>query len=797
MSREEFRPFTAGEPAGTAHIVSFFAPDRQARLLPPTFESPGATPARIALVGTYTPRKCGIATFTRDIVDQFALYQPDIAVDIYALDNPGPVPLAYEGVAQVIGQDDVDDYLLAARCINDSGAEVLWVQHEYGIFGGEDGAMICDLVDRVAVPLVLTLHSVLGSPSPGQERILRHLVTRASRIMVMSGHGRDLLIERYGAIPATVEVIAHGAPDRPFGRGEQFKWRMGLNGRKVLMTFGLLGPGKGLERAIEALPGIVARHPNAVYRIVGATHPNLIAREGESYREGLVELARRLGVEDHLEWDNRFLDTDELLDQLEACDIYLTPYPGLQQATSGTLSYAVALGKAVVSTPYVHARELLADDVGVLIEPGSSAAIGGAVNALLDDPARLHALQRRAYARGRTTIWPAFAEAGANLLARARAPSALEVSLETLPGLCGVFAMSDGTGMLQHAIGIVPDRRHGYCVDDNARALMLMNVAQGLTRGERLSWSMTYASFIQHAWNPDLRRFRNFMAFDRQWCEDCGSDDSNGRALWALGHTVEHAPEPAMRDWARRWFDEVHPGFSEFDAPRTVAFAILGAAALCRVEPGHAGALALLDSGGALLNSLLVRARRPDWPWFEALLGYDNPRLSQALIEAGAIRERSDWIASGLETLGWIADQQTARGGHFRPIGSETFGRDHAFLPFDQQPLEAQAAVEAAHSAWVVTGETRWVNHATTAYRWFFGANDRGAVLADVATGRSRDGVTPRGVNENCGAESILAFQLAHYALLAMRGAARDVAERTGEGLEAGQRTIGGRPVAQ
>ena len=798
MTREVFRPFvpasdmTAPEAAspylaGTAEIVSIFVPTR---------DSAAPAPRRIALIGTYTPRKCGIATFTGDVAEQLARYHPEMGVDVYALDNPA-APLDYPGAAQVIAQDRLDDYYSAARRINESGVDAVWLQHEYGIYGGEEGRMVCDFVDRLAPPLVLTLHTVLGEPSARQEHILRHLTNRASRIMVMSRHGRDLLVTRYGADPALIEVIPHGAPDRPFGRGVEFKASLGLQDRNVLMTFGLLGPGKGIERVIEALPAIVSRHPATVYRIVGATHPNTRARDGESYREGLVALARRLGVEDHILWDNRFLDNDELLDQLEACDIYITPYPGLQQATSGTLSYAVALGKAVVSTPYVHARELLDGDVGVLIPPGSSDAIADAVTGLLDQPERLVAMQRRAYAKGRTTIWPVFADATARLVSRAVAPAPRAVPLTAQPGLSGVFSMSDSTGIAQHGIGIVPDRRHGYCLDDNVRALMLMNVAQGLSRTERMQWSVTYASFVQHAWNPDIGRFRNFMNFDRTWCEERGSDDSNGRTLWTLGHTIENAAEPDIRRWARHWFDVAHGHFLQLEYPRSAAFAVLGAAAVLRTVPGHSGAEALLEHGGGLLYALLERGRRPDWAWFEALLGYDNPRLSQALIEAGALVGRPEWIAAGLETLEWIAVHQTAAAGHFRPVGSQTFGHWYESLPFDQQPLEAQAAVEAARSAYTVTGDLRWIAHARTAHRWFFGANDRGVVLADVATGRCRDGITPRGVNENCGAESILAFQLAHYSMLALSAAERAVAEEPGDTFEPGLRSAPPHPAGQ
>jgi glycosyltransferase involved in cell wall biosynthesis len=745
-----------------------FAKDRELADVHSIFDAlPSAprTPMRIALIGSFAPRKCGIATFTTDIFEKLREYHPEIVVDVHALDDPR-TPLVYEGVAGTIASDDPEAYVEAARRINESGVDAIWLQHEYGIFGGLDGEMVVPFVDRLAAPLVLTLHTVLSEPSERQRAILRHLVTRASRIMVMSRHSRDLLEKDYGAPARILEVIDHGAPDRPFGRQDEFKSRLGLTGRKVLMTFGLLGPGKGLEHAIRALPAIVARHPETLYRIVGATHPNLVARDGEAYRDKLVGLAQELGVARHVAWDNRFLDTPELLDQLEACDIYLTPYPGLQQSTSGTLSYAVALGKAVVSTPYVHARELLAQDVGTVIEANSSDAIAHAVNGLLDAPGAMAAMQQRAYARGRETIWPRFADASARLVAGALAAAPREPALTALPGLSAVLAMSDGTGMLQHSIGVVPDRRHGYCLDDNARALMLLNVAQGLSAAERMKWSLAYAAFVQSAWNPDLGRFRNFMRFDRSWCEDEGSEDSNGRGVWALGQTYERSPDEGLTQWALGLYDEVLKSIAPLGSPRAIAFTMLGACAVLRRDAAHEASRRLVERGGDFLMRLLGAGRRPDWAWFEAVLGYDNPRLSQALIEAGMALGREDWTGAGLETLEWICGQQVSAKGQFRPIGSESFHREHSYLPFDQQPLEAQAAIEAVQSAWHATGAAFWMEHAKVAWRWFFGGNDRGAVLADMATGRCRDGVTPRGANANCGAESILAFQLSHYALM-------------------------------
>lgn len=737
---------------------------------------------RAALIGTYPPRQCGIATFTADIVEQTALHHPEVELSVYALDVCGS-ELYPDGV-EAMRADDPGAYRAAAEAINASGAEAVWLQHEYGIFGGPDGEMVCDFVDRLAPPLVLTLHTVLAEPSERQRRILEHLLSRASRVMVMSHHGRALLIERYAAAPELVEVIEHGAPDRPFGRTAAAKREQGFGERPVLMTFGLLGPGKNLETVIDALPALLERHPDLLYRIVGKTHPVLAARDGESYREMLMERAKALGVSHAIEWENRFLSTDELLDRLDACDIFVTPYPNLQQATSGTLSYAVALGKAVVATPYVHARELLDGGVGVLVETGDPQALARAIGGLLGDPAALAAMQRRAWERGRQTIWARFADATAALLHKAIPTTNARAPLSVVPSPMGVYAMSDATGMLQHAIGTIPDRRHGYCLDDNVRALMWINVADGIETGERIARAGVYASFIQHAWNPERGGFRNFMNFDRSWCEDIGSEDSNGRTLWALGHTLETSRDPDLRTWARAWYDIALPHLRDLQSPRTVAFVMLGAAARLRRERYHEPSRAALARGAICLAALLAGSRFEGWTWFESRLGYDNPRLSQALIEAGELLGNDDWLNAGLESGRWLAERQTNAEGLFRPVGSNGLNRDYTQLPFDQQPLEAQAAIDCARVAHRLTRDPFWISHADAAWRWFFGANDRGAVLADLATGRCRDGVNPGGRNENCGAESILALHLSRYSMLALekdKAAAAVAKTTTGE----------------
>lgn len=760
LTRDLVRP--GNEDAGDSAVISF-----ETRLDSDPVQA--GQRKRIALVGNFAPRKCGIATFTTDIFEQLEEHHPEVGVDVYAMQDANAL-VEHAGVAGEIDRDDPESYAAAARRMNADDIDALWIQHEFGIFGGESGEHVLALVERVAAPVVVTMHTVLAEPSPKQEEIVRRLVARASRIMVMGRSGHELIIRRYGADPARVAVIEHGAPDRPL----RLSAVAGPDARKTLMTFGLLGPGKGLETAIEALPAIVARHPSVIYRVVGVSHPNILRDSGEAYRRSLEALARRLGVADHIEWIDRFVDSEELVRLLEACDIYLTPYPNLQQSTSGTLSYAAALGRAIVSTPYTHARELLSDIGGELVEPRDPQAIAAAVNRLLDNPEELEALQLRTYRRGRKTVWRHFAAKSKAMLEAAIAPEGdkLPSPRFSAPGLAAFDALCDGTGMLQHGRGIVPDRNHGYCLDDNVRALMLVHRVEWRDAGEELRRASTFASFLQHAWNADERAFRNFMNFDRSWCESVGSEDSQARAIWALGDTFASSRIAGLRDWALHGFEAYGEIALRFTPPRSMAFAALGAVPVLQSRPDHVLARRIVERCGDFLEKLLGGSRRPDWTWFEAVVGYDNARLSQALIECGALTGNAAWSAAGYESLRWILEQQSSSSGIFRPVGSDSFGKRGDILPFDQQPLEAWATIDACATAWNHGGEEVWLDHAARAYRWFLGENDRGAVLADPQLGICLDGVTPRGANRNCGAESLLAFHLAYYSYVDLIGRA-------------------------
>lgn len=738
----------------------------------------------IALIGNFLPRKCGLATYTTHCYQALVDRYGDLIVDVYAMDDhPGSIVYPPE-VTRTIPQHELGAYLDAARAIEASGAKVIWVQHEYGIYGGAAGDHLLALLDRTSLPVIVSLHTVLERPSADERRVMEALLRRASRVIVMAERGREILRRIYGASDRVIAMIPHGVPDRTLLDPDALKPRFGWQGRRIIFTFGLLAPNKGIETMIEAMPAIVAAEPQAHYVVLGSTHPNLVAHEGEAYRERLQALAAELGVADHVDFVDAFVEQDELLDYLQAADIYVTPYTNPAQITSGTLSYAVGVGKPVVSTPYIHATEILDDDHGVLVDFEDIGAFAREICALLaDDQARTH-LAQRAYARGRTMIWSSLAEAtmrefAAVVAARPRRLASAKPDLSPLaPDFTAVERMSDATGMLQHSIYSIPDRHHGYCIDDNARALILMARIDPLSEDARDKWTSVYASFVQFAWNEETRRFRNFMNFDRSWCEDEGSEDSNGRALWALGVTASEARAQKYRDWAAMLFDRTASLSFELGSPRAQAFAMLGAAAMLEAHPGHAVSTSILTRFGEQLIALCDRTRRPEWKWFEIVLAYDNARLPEALIRAGHALGRADFVARGIETLDWIVGRQTSPEGRFRAVGTESFGREYAEpLPFDQQPLEAQATVDACAAAYATTGDARWVAEAMRAYRWYLGANDLDMPLATAQDGGCYDGLHPNGLNRNQGAESILALQLANCAISALSKAAQAVAE--------------------
>jgi hypothetical protein len=528
-----------------------------------------------------------------------------------------------------------------------------------------------------------------------------------------------------------------------------------------------LSPINGIEVAIRALPAILKACPDVIYAVLGATHPHLVAQEGETYRESLVDLARKLGVEQHVRLIDEYTDTAKLVDYLQATDVYLTPYLNPVQITSGTLSYAAALGCAVVSTPYWHAEELLANGNGRLVSFGDSEAISAEVLDLLADDAGRRAQREKMYACSRETIWSAFAERALRTLGeamapahRSSAPAVLDRTSRARVSLDGVRRLTDSCGILQHSLFAIPDRRHGYCVDDNARALLLMQKLPGMPDAERRTMAGVYAAFLQHAWNADEGCFRNFMSYERHWLEAKGSEDSCARAFWSVAATIA-SPDPGLRRWAESLAGQAWPRMGALNSPRSIAFVLLGLAPLIERSWGGGALAAFARQRLERLEALIGARISKGQDWFENTLAYDNARLPEAMIRAGLALNHWAAVDVGLQALDWLCRRQTSAHGLFLPVATTDFGQPlTARTLFDQQPLEASATLDACEAAYRATRDSRWVSEGERAYGWYFGANTLGVSVAGP-DGECFDGLTWEGPNENRGAESVLSLQLA------------------------------------
>jgi glycosyltransferase involved in cell wall biosynthesis len=737
-------------------------------------------PSRIAVIGNYLPRHCGIATFTTDLCSAISAEYGTarlLALPVNDTDEGYDYPAR---VRWTLGQDDVRSYQDAAAFLNFNNIDMVCLQHEYGIFGGPAGSHILHLLRGLKMPVVTTLHTVLREPNPDQLLVMEEIAELSDRLIVMSQLSSQFLQEVFKVPGSKIDMVPHGVPDLPFLDPNFYKDRFGVEGKAVLLTFGLLSPNKGIENVIQALPQILSKHKNVVYIVAGATHPHILRREGDNYRASLQALAKEIGVESQVIFHNRFVSPEEMVEFIGAADIYITPYRHEAQVVSGTLAYALGAGKAIISTPYWHAIELLDDRRGALVPFQDPNAIANKTIELLNTPAIRHSMRKRGYLFAREMVWKRVAQGYMESFSRVRTDRMESPKVqfsarltEKSPGrlpelkLNQLHRLTDDTGMLQHAIFTIPNRREGYTTDDNARALILSLLLEQ-TKAETGDSSASdsaglYLAFLEHAFNSAKGRFKNFLRYDRRWNEPVGSEDCHGRALWALGTVLGRSQNQGLRGAAGRLFEFSLPAAVEFSSPRAWAYALLGIQEYLTSYPGDRDAQKVQFAVSCRLLKMYESIRRPDWKWFENILAYGNARLPQAMLLVGAARSDERMISAGLESLEWLLEMQRCEAnGHFVPIGSQGFYRQNGEKArFDQQPLEAAGAVSACLQAYRVTGDSRWRGEAWSAFNWFLGDNDLQLPLYDSATGGCRDGLHPGRANENQGAESTLSFLMA------------------------------------
>ena len=732
----------------------------------------------VAVIGNYLPRQCGIATFTTDLVEGLSAEAPDIYFWTIAMnDKPEGYPYP-EKVRFEINQNKLIDYSVAAQFLNISQTDIVCVQHEYGLFGGPAGSHLLKLLADLRMPVVTTLHTVLKDPAPEYRDVMCKLSDLSDKLVVISRKAFDLLKDIYGVPEDKIVFIHHGIPDAPFIDPSFNKDKFGVEGKKVVLTFGLLSPNKGIENVLQALPAVIKKHPDVVYIILGATHPNILKNHGDAYRIMLQQLVRKLDIGEHVIFQNRFVELKELCEFLGIADIYVTPYLEEAQITSGTLAYAMGTGRAVISTPYWYATEMLAEGRGRIVPFNNPDAMAEQIIGLLDNDVERHAMRKKAYTFSREAVWKevsrkylqVFSEVRQN---RTRNPRPRHSYVENIKAITSfelpeikldhLKALTDDTGILQHANYTIPDRTHGYCTDDNARALLVAAMGQKYlpTNGLGLGFlSGHYLGFLLYAYDEKNGRFRNFMTYSRQWMEEIGSEDAHARALWCLGKAVAFLDDPGHLAMSTTLFNKALRAVENFHSPRAIAFSLVGMHAYLHKFSGDSDVRRIREFLADRLFSQFKNNGTDAWPWLENALNYANGKLPHALLLSGQWMQRSDMIDMGLQSLKWLLSIQT-EDDHFVPIGNNGwYEKGGPKARFDQQPIESNAMIEACVEAFNVTRDKTWIDSAVMCFNWFLGNNDLNLPLYDPKTGGCRDGLMADGINQNEGAESSLAWLL-------------------------------------
>ncbi len=731
---------------------------------------------KIAYISTYSPRECGIATFNQNLFKAIGIdHQVSKKSYVVALnDSENLAEYKYpEEVKFVIRQENQKDYVRAADFINNSFTDICILEHEFGIYGGESGVYVLPLIARLKKPIIAILHTVLKEPNYQQLTILREISKHASKIVVMSNHAVTFLTSIYQIPSSKIQLIEHGVPDLEIKSYNPVKESSLFKDKKTLFTFGLISRNKGLETVIEALPTIIEKHPEVMYVILGSTHPGVIKHNGEEYRDSLKRLAYKLGVEKNICFVNKFVSEEELHDYLTACDIYITPYLNIAQITSGTLSYAIGAGAAVVSTPYWHATEILSENRGITFHIKDSSKLAEIVNELLEDPVKMNRIKSNAFEYGQHLRWPKIGRNYIDVLQEAIRQAEkpkdhqLIIDPEMMPpfDLIHVKRLTDDTGIVQHAKYGIPNLKEGYCMDDNARALLMAIYAyQQYKSKTALELFPVYLSFIQYMQKDD-GNFRNFLSFERKYLDEVGSEDSFGRTIWALGYLVNNAPNNSYREFGKELFLKSIPHFKNLKYIRGIANTVIGLSNYMKNDNNNM-LYAELELLTTHIKNAYKRNAGDNWKWFEESMTYDNAIMPLALFSAYELTQDQESLSIAIESMNFLT-QKTLSNGYLNPVGNDGWlYKNEKMALYDQQAIETMAMVLMYFKAYEVTKDIENIRKMYLSYQWFIGVNSLHLPLYDNETKGCGDGLKPTGVNRNQGAESTLAYLIAHLVVL-------------------------------
>jgi len=733
---------------------------------------------KFAYIGTYPPRECGIGTFTNNLhqnmIDPDGTGSSEHEGFIVAM-NDNDLEYDYpEEVKFTIRQEHQRDYIQAANMINYSGADVCILEHEFGIFGGLNGVYILPLLHKLQIPLIVTFHTVLKTPGYDQKAIILEISRMANRIVVMSNKAIDFLTKVYKIPAKKIEKIEHGVPDLhydPITSKKEFNFV----DKTVLLTFGLLSRNKGIETVIRALPAVIEKYPDTLYMILGKTHPSVIRHAGEEYRNFLRRMIKKLELEKHVFFLNDFISQKDLFKYLSATDIYITPYLNEAQITSGTLSYAVGVGTAVLSTPYWHAQELLDEGRGELFDFNNSGQLSNMILELLDAPDKLQELRQNALSYGKMITWPRTGKQYVDLSATClEEPQIIRLRKETildplvLPPftMAHIRRMTDDTGIIQHAKFGIPNLKEGYCLDDNARALLLVLMAYRQKKDPlALELFPIYLSYIHYMQNDD-GTFRNFLSFKRDYLDELGSEDSYGRAVWSLGYLLGNAPNDAYYQTGKMVFFDALPYCTKLESIRGIANTVIGISYYLRSNRDDEAIAELLREMTNKIIAQYKSEKTKGWNWFESFLTYDNGILPLSLLHAYEILKDEKIRKVALESMEFLT-RQSMKDNYLSLIGNEKWyrkGEERSL--FAQQPVDALAMVLMYYQAFYVTKNNKYLDLMFSSFMWFLGDNDLRMNLYDFETDGCCDGIERYGINRNQGAESTLAYLIAHLRIL-------------------------------